>query len=70
MADYLAMGVPHIWLIDPLRQCAYTFGPNGRDVVIGTQLTIPGTPVVLDLAKLFARLDAAIARRQRLGSQA
>ncbi len=63
MADYRAMGVPNIWLIDPIRRTAYTFGSNGAELVSGTQLSVPGTSIVLDLPTLFAQLDAAIARR-------
>ena len=63
MADYRAMGVPNIWLIDPIHRTAYTFGASGTQMLIGTQLTVPGTAILLDLPTLFAKLDAAIARR-------
>ena len=63
MADYHAMGVRNIWLIDPIGRAAYTFGASGAQIFTGTQLTVPGTPILLDLAVLFANLDAAIARR-------
>ena len=65
LADYRNMGVPNIWLIDPIRRIAYTFGEAGMSLVFETQLTVPGTPIVLDLPALFAKLDAAIARRGR-----
>ena len=65
LADYRDMGVPNIWLIDPIPRLAYTFGEAGTKMVSETQLTVPNTPIVLDLPALFARLDAAIARRGR-----
>ncbi len=66
LTDYRNMGVPNIWLIDPIRRIAYTFGEAGTSLVSENQLTVPGTPIVLDLPSLFARLDAAIARRSRV----
>jgi Uma2 family endonuclease len=27
--DYLGFGVPHIWILDPRRSKAYTYGPEG-----------------------------------------
>jgi len=63
MADYRALGVSNIWLIDPIRRTAYTFGAEGTQIVSGKQLTVPGTQILLDLPELFASLDAAIARR-------
>jgi Uma2 family endonuclease len=58
LADYFAMGVPNIWLIDPYARAAYTFGPAGLQPNGSVVLTIPGTTVELDLAPMFARLDA------------
>lgn len=63
MADYRALGVPHIWFIDPIRRTADTFRPDGTRRVAGTRLAVPGTPIVLDLRTLFTQLEAAIARR-------
>ena len=54
-ADYRAMGVEAIWLIDPDtrtgRQCV------GDTWTAATTLRVPGTPVEIDLADLFRRLD-------------
>ena len=63
LADYRSMGVPNIWLIDPVLRAAYTFGAEGIQMLSGTQLTVPGTPIVLDLSALLAKLDAAISHR-------
>jgi Uma2 family endonuclease len=57
LADYLAMGVPHIWLIDPIRRSAFTFDANGLHDADPTNLTIPNTPIRLDLTPAFTELD-------------
>lgn len=58
LEDYFALGVPNIWLIDPLRRCAYTYGPGGLLVADHASLAVPGTPIQVDLAPIFARLDS------------
>jgi Uma2 family endonuclease len=58
LADYLAMGVPNIWLIDPIRRSAFTFDADGLHDADPAKLTVPGTPVLLDLTSAFARLDS------------
>jgi Uma2 family endonuclease len=57
LADYLAMGVRSIWLIDPIRRAAFTFDANGLHETDLTQLTIPNTPIRVDLSEAFAALD-------------
>lgn len=57
LADYFAMGVPNIWLIDPLRRVAYTFGSSGLQEADLTNLTVPGTPIRIDLTTALAKLD-------------
>jgi Uma2 family endonuclease len=54
-ADYRHMGVHTIWIVDPQSR-------TGRvcvdDVWRGASvLEVPGTPIRVDLARLFARLD-------------
>jgi Uma2 family endonuclease len=61
LADYFAMGVPNIWLIDPYKRLAYTFGPTGLHPADPTNLTVPGTPIRIDLTTLFAKLDKKLA---------
>jgi Uma2 family endonuclease len=63
LADYFAMGVPNIWLIDPYKRLAYTFGPTGLHPADPTNLTVPGTPIHIDLTALFAKLDKKLAPR-------
>ena len=57
LADYLAMGVQNIWLIDPLRRAAFTFDASGLHEADPIQLTAPGTPIHLDLTEAFAAID-------------
>ena len=57
LADYLAMGVEHLWLIDPLRRVAYTFDSKGLHFADPANLTVPNTPILLDLTDAFAALD-------------
>jgi Uma2 family endonuclease len=57
LADYLAMGVPNIWLVDPICRTAYTFDASGLHVADPTRLTVPGTLIHLDLTEAFAALD-------------
>jgi Uma2 family endonuclease len=57
LSDYLAMGVPNIWLIDPIKRKAYNFSANGLEAVDDLVLTVPETPIRLDVADLFAKLD-------------
>jgi Uma2 family endonuclease len=54
-ADYLRMGVPWIWIIDPTsrtgRQCV------GSAWTATDTLAVPGTSISASLIKLFADLD-------------
>jgi Uma2 family endonuclease len=57
MDDFLAMGVEHLWIVDPQARLAYTYTRAGLSDPITTRLTIPHTPIFLDLPTLFAALD-------------
>lgn len=57
LADYLTMGVEHIWLIDPLRRSVSTFDSEGLHDADPANLTVPGTPIRVDLTEAFASLD-------------
>jgi Uma2 family endonuclease len=65
LADYLVMGVQSIWLIDPIRRFAYTYGATGLQAA-PLVLTVPGTPIRLDLNDIFLKLDEKIAAHKRL----
>jgi Uma2 family endonuclease len=55
--DYARMGVPHIWLIDPLSRHAWVATPDGSHTRVSEAFAIPGTPVSISLAQVFAELD-------------
>ena len=57
LADYFAMGVPNIWLIDPMRRSAYTYGAGGLRLADINNLVIEGTPVHVNLTPAFERID-------------
>ena len=57
LADYLAMGVENIWLIDPIRRAAFTFDAGGLHEADPTNLTVANTPIRLDLTEAFAAID-------------
>ena len=55
--DYARMGVEHIWLIDPLSRHAWIATPDGSLTRVSEAFAIPGTPIRIDLAEVFAELD-------------
>ncbi len=57
LSDYLVMGVENIWLLDPLRRAAWTYDAAGLHEADPTRLTVPQTPVHLDLTEAFAALE-------------
>jgi Uma2 family endonuclease len=53
--DYLQMGVPCVWILDPVRRKAYLrTGPTATEV--DRTIRAPGTPIELSLDELFAEL--------------
>jgi Uma2 family endonuclease len=56
-ADYSQMGVEHLWLIDPLSRHAWTISADGSQQRVMEALLVPGTPIRIDLAEVFAELD-------------
>jgi len=54
--DYLAMGVPMVWIVDPLRRTAFVSDANGQRQV-AEELAVPGTGIRVTLAEVFAELD-------------
>ena len=57
LKDFLAMGVPHVWLLDPIERVAYTYTQEGLKLVEADRLTLPDSPIYLDLPAIFASLD-------------
>lgn len=57
--EYLAFGVPHVWVIDPETRTAYQYtSEEGREV--RDQLTTASPEITVSLADLFAELDEAM----------
>ena len=54
--DYLAMGVPVCWVVDPESRRGFTYDSEGLKPVRDGVLRLPGTDLAIDLAPLFARL--------------
>jgi Uma2 family endonuclease len=55
--EYTAMGVPAIWLFDPVKRLAYVCTREGFLAPEGGILRVPGTPIQVPLKELFADLD-------------
>jgi Uma2 family endonuclease len=55
--DYVRMGVEHIWLIDPLSRHAWVATSDGSHTGVPETFTVPGTPIRISLAEVFAELD-------------
>lgn len=54
--DYLVMGVPTVWMIDPARRRASMIDGSGNYTNVG-ELVVPGTAIRLGLETLFAQLN-------------
>ena len=52
--DYRSMGVPNLWLLDPIRRLAYMYTGKGDFEPVTTRLEIESTPIFVDLPTLFA----------------
>ena len=57
LADYLAMNVQNIWLIDPIYRAAWVFDVTGLHEADPTRLVVADTPIHLNLTEAFAALD-------------
>jgi Uma2 family endonuclease len=55
--DYVAFGIPDIWIFDPRRRKAYWADQSGVHQARGDVLTATGAPVRIDLADLWSRLQ-------------
>jgi Uma2 family endonuclease len=61
--DYVGMGVQNIWLFDPIRRRAWTADSSGIHPLLGAEFSVPGTPIRIPLADLYAELDDLAAGR-------
>ncbi len=58
--EYTRMGVPHVWIIDPVSREIWTVEGNGGPVPLtAEELTLVGTPVRIPVKDLFEEIDEA-----------
>ena len=58
--EYLAMGVPHVWIIDAeTRECWTLTAQGGAIPMLDEAFTLPGTPVRVPVADIFEEIDSA-----------
>jgi Uma2 family endonuclease len=55
--DYLAFGVPNVWILDPEKRRAYVCTKGSFTEPAAGVLAIPGSPIQIPLQALFADLD-------------
>ncbi len=55
--EYLSFGIEHVWVVDPYARVAYRGTPKGLELVRDGELSIPGSPIHVSAAELFAELD-------------
>ena len=55
--DMIAMGVGNLWLLDPIARVALTYTKAGLVIFEGDRLSIPDSPIYLDLPEVFSALD-------------
>jgi Uma2 family endonuclease len=55
--DFLKMGVPNLWLLDPIERIAYTYTAAGLKLHDSPRLLVAASPIYLDLPEIFAALD-------------
>lgn len=60
--DYHRMGVPNVWLIDPITSDAWIALPDGSHQHVSAEFTVPGTPIRISLAEILSELDTRLKR--------
>lgn len=55
--DMVRMGVRNIWLFDPIDRVAFVYTNQGLRLVEESRLSIPDSPIYLDLTGIFSALD-------------
>lgn len=59
--DYLRMGVPEVWVIDPEQRKAHVLTPDGAmREHRGGPLRLQGTEISVDLDEIFRALDPQV----------
>jgi Uma2 family endonuclease len=57
LKDFVSMGVPNVWLIDPFERVGYAFEESGLRLIEGDRLEAKHSPIYLDLSDVFSALD-------------
>ena len=55
--DYEAMGVEHLWVIDPWKRHGYFASSRGFTQPVDKTLSIEGTAIRINLEEIFAEMD-------------
>ena len=55
--DYRAIGVEHVWAVDPWKRLGYFFSQAAFEPSPDGYLRVPGTPIAVSLPEIFAELD-------------
>jgi Uma2 family endonuclease len=57
VTDYLNLGVPNVWILDPVSHHVYTCAQGEFREPVGGVLEVPGTAIRIPLDEIFAELD-------------
>lgn len=58
--EYLQMGVPEVWIIDPRTREIWTATGSGRPTLFtGSEITLANTPARVTVTEIFALIDEA-----------
>jgi Uma2 family endonuclease len=55
--DFRQFGVPHIWIVDPVKR--HGWDCSDGNWMVKNRFELPNSPIYLDLGELFKELDAA-----------
>ena len=55
--DYVAMGVQHVWCFEPESREVRIYTATSFDRVTEPELTVPNTPISINIAEVFSALD-------------
>ena len=58
IADYVAMGVPEVWIVDPRKRLLWTADASGLQPV--ERFHVPNSDLVIAPAEMFAELDSLL----------
>lgn len=56
-AEYLAFGIAHVWIVDPVKRAALRGTANGLQSVEDGVFSVPDSPILIRTFELFERMD-------------